>query len=376
MKIHEYQAKEILRQHGARTPRGEVATNAEEAARIASDIGGKVVIKAQVHVGGRGKAGGIKLADTPQQAQEVAERILGMDLKGLVVEKVLVEEALDIAQEYYLGIVLDRARRCNTVMVSAMGGVDIEEVAASHPDKIAYAPIDPLLGLADYQIRQACFGAGLDRAAIRPAGQFLRRLYDAYIAVDANLAEINPLVVTAAGDVIAADAKINLDDSGLMRHPELKELEEDSEATELEAEAHRRGVQYVQLEGDIGVIGNGAGLVMNTLDEVKAAGGEPANFLDIGGGASAEMVRESLEVLLLNPKVRGIFFNVFGGITRCDQVAEGIIAAKQDLDISVPMVVRLTGTNEEQGRALLADAEVTPAASSRAGAAKIVELTS
>ncbi len=375
MKIHEYQAKQILAQHGATVPAGDVAETAPKAEAIARDIGGRVVIKAQVHVGGRGKAGGIKLADGPAEARTAAEAMLGSGLKGLTVEKVLVEQALDIAQEYYLGIVLDRASRRHTLMVSSMGGVDIEEVAATHPDKIAKLPVDPLLGLAEFQVRRACFEAHLDASVVRPAGQFLAALHKAYVAVDANLAEINPLVVSADGRVVAADAKINLDDNGLFRHPELKDLREDSDLTELEAEAQRRDVQFVELQGDIGVIGNGAGLVMSTLDEVKAAGGSPANFLDIGGGASADMVHESLSVLMLNPRVRGIFFNVFGGITRCDEVARGIIRAKQELNIRVPMVVRLTGTNEQAGRRLLSEADVVPAAGSREGAARIVQLT-
>jgi succinyl-CoA synthetase beta subunit len=375
MKIHEYQAKEILRAHGAVTPAGRVATTPEEAFEIASELDTRVVVKAQVHVGGRGKAGGIKLADDAAAARDVAQAILGRDLKGLTVEKVLVEEALDIAQEYYLGIVLDRNNRCNTVMVSAEGGVDIEELAARSPEKIAKLCIDPGMGLADFQMRQLCYDAEIDRKAILPACKFLRGLYNAYLAVDANLAEINPLVVTGEGEVVAADAKINIDDSALYRQPDVAGLEEESEADEIEIEAHRRGIQYVRLDGEVGVLGNGAGLVMATLDEVKNAGGAPADFLDIGGGARADLVLNSLDLIMMTPGVKGIFCNVFGGITRCDEVARGIVEAKHKLNISLPMVVRLTGTNEEEGRRILADAGVVAAESMQEGAAKIVELT-
>lgn len=375
MKIHEYQAKEILRAHGAMTPRGRVATTPEEAFEIATELGTAVVIKAQVHVGGRGKAGGIKVARDARAARDIAEAMLGSDLKGLIVEKVLVEEALDIAQEYYLGIVLDRNVRRHTVMVSAEGGVDIEEVAARSAEKIAKLPIDPRMGLAEFQMRQLCYDAALDRRVITSACKFLHGLYQAYLAVDANLAEINPLVVTAGGEVTAADAKINIDDSALYRHPKIADLAEESEADEIEMEAHRRGIQYVRLDGDIGVLGNGAGLVMATLDEVKSAGGAPANFLDIGGGARADLVLNSLDLIMMTPGVEGIFCNVFGGITRCDEVAQGIIEARTKLSISVPMVVRLTGTNEQEGRHILAEAGVVAAESMQEGAAKIVELT-
>ncbi len=375
MKIHEYQAKEVLRAHGAVIPRGRAAATAEEAFEVASELGGKVVVKAQVHVGGRGKAGGIKVADNAEAARDIAQTMLGSDLKGLTVEKVLIEEAIDIAQEYYLGIVLDRDGRCNTVMVSAEGGVDIEDLATNSPEKIAKLPIDPRMGLADFQMRQVCYDAGIDQSAIRPACAFLRGLYDAYMAVDANLAEINPLVVTGDGEVVAADAKINIDDSALYRQPEMADLAEESEADEIEVEAQRRGIQYVRLDGDVGIIGNGAGLVMATLDEVKNAGGAPANFLDIGGGAQAELVRNCLDIIMMMPGIKGIFCNVFGGITRCDEVAQGILDAKDKLNLSLPMVVRLTGTNEEEGRRMLGDAGVVAAESMQEGAAKIVELT-
>lgn len=374
MKIHEYQAKQVLARYGVPVPAGEVATTPAEVRAIAEKLGKRVVVKSQVHVGGRGKAGGIKLADTPEEAEAVASRILGMDIKGLTVEKVLVEEALNIAREYYLGITLDRGAQRNVLMVSAAGGVDIEEVAAETPEKIARVLIDPALGLRDYQIRDACYAAGLDREAIAGAGKFLKALYQTYIDMDCSLAEINPLVLTAEGTLIAADGKINIDDNAMYRHADLADLAEEGQDNPLEAEAHRRGLQYVYLGGDIGIIGNGAGLVMGTLDEVKDAGGTPANFLDIGGGAKAEVVASALELVLMDPNVKGVLFNIFGGITRGDEVARGIIAGSERLNIQVPIVVRLTGTNEAEGRALLAQTTLVPAETMQEAAAKIVAL--
>ncbi len=374
MKIHEYQAKQLLGRYGVPVPEGEVAVTPQEARAIAEKLGRRVVVKSQVHVGGRGKAGGIKLASTPDEAEAVAGKILGMDIKGLTVEKVLVEAACNIEQEYYLGITLDRAAQKNLLMVSAAGGVDIEEVAASTPEKIARVLIDPAVGLCDFQIRQAVFGAGLDPRALSGAGKFIQALYKAYIDLDCSLAEINPLVLTAEGTLIAADGKITFDENALFRHPELAQYAEGSEEDEIEAEAHRRGLQYVRLGGEIGIIGNGAGLVMGTLDEVKDAGGTPANFLDIGGGAKAEVVANALEVVLLDPNVKGVLFNIFGGITRGDEVARGITEGSKRLDIKVPIVVRLTGTNAEEGRAILAATSLVPAETMQEAAAKIVSL--
>lgn len=374
MKIHEYQAKQILARYGVPTPQGEVATTPAEARAIAEKLGKKVVVKSQVHVGGRGKAGGIKLANNPDEAEQMATQIIGMDIKGLTVEKVLVEEACNIAQEYYLGITLDRAAQKNLLMVSAAGGIDIEEVAAETPEKIARVLIHPELGLCDYQIRDALYASGIDKVALAGAGKFLKALYKTYIEMDCTLAEINPLVLTAEGTLIAADAKIDIDDNALFLHPELSALSEEGEEDPIEAEAHRRGLQYVRLGGEIGVIGNGAGLVMGTLDEVKDAGGNPANFLDIGGGAKAEAVANALEVVLLDPNVKGVLFNIFGGITRGDEVAKGIIAGTERLDIKVPIVVRLTGTNEVEGRELLKQTNLVPAETMQEAAAKIVEL--
>lgn len=374
LKIHEYQAKEILARYGVPVPGGEVASTADEAGAAAERLGGRVVVKAQVHVGGRGKAGGIKLANTPQEARAVAAEMLGRPLKGLVVHRVLVEPALDIRSEYYLGIVLDRAARRNALMVSAVGGVDIEEVAEATPEKIAKAWVEPALGLCDFQVRGLVRDAGLDPAALKHAESFLRALYECYVAVDATLAEINPLVVTADGSVVAADAKINIDDNALFRHPEFEAMKESTEDDPLEAEAHRRGIQYVHLGGEIGIIGNGAGLVMATLDEVKRHGGTPSNFLDIGGGAKADVVASALELVLMDPQVKGLLLNVFGGITRCDEVAKGVLEAAQRVKIQVPVVVRLTGTNEAEGRALLAGSPLIPAETMQEAAAKIVRL--
>ncbi|MCC6445420.1 MAG: ADP-forming succinate--CoA ligase subunit beta [Armatimonadetes bacterium] len=374
MKIHEYQAKQILARFGVPIPPGEVASTPEEAEEAARRLQKRVVVKAQVHVGGRGKAGGVKLARTPEEAGDAARRIIGMDIKGIAVRKVLVEEAADIAEEYYLGITLDRAVRRSVVMVSAVGGVDIEEVAAETPEKIARLHVDPAMGLADFQIRQVCYASGIRKTAVGPASKFLRALYEAYTATDASLFEINPLALTKDGQVIAADAKINIDDNALFRHPDFQEYQEESEEDPIEAEAHRRHIQYVRLGGTVGIIGNGAGLVMATLDEVKRAGGAPANFLDIGGGARAELVRNALEIVLMDREVKGVVFNVFGGITRCDEVAKGILEATAAMKICVPLVVRLTGTNEREGRALLTGTNLIPAETMQEAALHIVNL--
>lgn len=376
MKIHEYQAKQILAKYGVPVPAGHVWTTPEEVERFAASLGKPVVVKAQVHVGGRGKAGGIKVAKDAPEAREIAGNMLGSKLKGLTVEKVLVEEALDIRREYYLGITIDRAAQQNVIMVSSVGGVDIEEVAEQSPDKIAKLDINPATGLHDFHIRQVCYSADLDQAAVSSTLKFLRALYEAYIAIDGTLAEINPLVLTADGSVIAADAKISIDDNALFRHPEFAEWEQESEEDEIEAEAHRRHIQYVRLDGEVGIIGNGAGLVMTTIDEVNQAGGRAANFLDIGGGAKAELVRNALEIVLMDPRVRGVLFNVFGGITRCDEVARGIIEATAAMDIKVPMVIRLAGTMEAEGKALLQGASLIPANTMQEAARKIVKLTS
>ncbi|HEY3268526.1 MAG TPA: ADP-forming succinate--CoA ligase subunit beta [Armatimonadota bacterium] len=370
MKLQEYQAKDILRDYGVPVPSGIVCRTPKQVREAAEQFGGAVVIKAQVLVGGRGKAGGVKVARSEDDAETLGGRILGMDIKGLTVTEVLVEPALDIADEIYVGIVTDRAARRNAVIVSAAGGVDIEQVADETPEKILKARIDPELGLRDYQARELAFGAGLRKEAVAALPKLLAALYRAYLDNDANLAEINPLVVTADGRVIAADAKMVIDDNATYRHPELSGAEEAATEDPLEAEAKRLGINYVRLGGDIGTIGNGAGLAMANLDEVKLVGGAPANFLDIGGGAKAEDVERCLGLILQDPNVKGVMINIFGGITRADEVAKGIVQAQKSLNIRLPLVVRLTGTNEEAGRAILAEADGLIPASSMADAAR------
>lgn len=374
MKIHEYQGKEIFAKYGVPVPQGRVAFSPDEAASIATEIGKTVVVKAQVHAGGRGKAGGIKVAKTPDEARAAAEQIIGMEIKGLKVEKVLVEEAADIKEEYYLGITTDRAARRNIVMVSKEGGIEIEVVAEENPGAIARLHLDPAIGLQDFQIRQLGFEANLPPLALKGMGAFLKALYKVYLDYDCSLAEINPLVLTGDGKLIAADSKIVLDDNALFRHPELAKYREEQEDDEIEAEAHRRGLTYVRLEGDIGIIGNGAGLVMTTLDVVQREGGKPANFLDIGGGAKAELVTKAIDTVLLDKNVKGIFFNIFGGITRGDEVAKGMLSAIETMDIQVPIVVRLTGTRAAEGLALLEGSKLIGAATMQEGAQKIVAL--
>lgn len=377
MKIHEFQAKQVLASHGVPIPRGRVATTPDECAAVAAELGGGLcVVKAQVHVGGRGKAGGVKLAKTPDEARQMGSQILGMDIKGLTVHKVLVEEGIAIDKEIYLGMILDRDTKRIVVMVSAEGGMDIEEVAERTPEKIARCTINPALGLTDYQVRHLCFGAGLPKDKVKEIAVFLKALYQAITQSDATLAEINPLVITKDGVLIAADAKMDIDENALYRQKALAALQESEENDPIEEEARRRGLTYVHLDGDIGIIGNGAGLVMTSLDVVAREGGKAANFLDIGGGAKAEVVRNALEVVLLEPKVRGVVINIFGGITRCDEVAKGVIDAAGKLDIKVPVVVRLEGTSVEEGKKLLAESglNLVPAGSMREAAAKVVEL--
>ena len=360
MKLQEYLGKDLLRHADVPVPPGEVADTPERAEDIARRLG-PVAVKAQVLVGGRGKAGGIKLANSPEEARHVASQILGMDLKGLTVERVLVEKQAEISTEYYAGITLDRARHRFVLMLSSMGGVDIEEVAAQHPGAIVKTWIDPAFGLLDFQITDAMFAAGFDAAAYRDLHRIIKGLYRAMMESDAVLAEINPLAVTPSGGAIAADAKFDLDDHALYRHPDLAEHEAESISDPVEREAARLGVPYVKLDGNIGVIGNGAGLVMMTLDVIKQVGGNPANFLDIGGGAQAERVRESIALVLRDPKVEGIVMNIFGGITRGDEVAKGLLEASRTMDIPVPIAVRLAGTREAEGRALLEGSAYTPA---------------
>ncbi|MFI5271976.1 MAG: ADP-forming succinate--CoA ligase subunit beta [Ktedonobacterales bacterium] len=372
MKIHEYQAKEILSRYHIPVQPGKIATTPAQAESIAREFGVPVVVKAQVYVGGRGKAGGVKLADTPEQTREVAARILGMDIKGLTVEKVLVTPALDIKDEYYVGIILDRASQAPVVMVSAAGGVDIEQVAEEAPEKIIKEPIDIRWGLPPMLARQLLARAGMPHNVVAKGGSILAALYRAYEGADATLAEINPLALTADGQVVAADAKILIDDNALPRQPEYAAWAEPEEANPLEYEAKQAGLTYVKLDGDVGIIGNGAGLVMTTLDMVARAGGKPANFLDIGGGAKAETMKNSLLFVARDPQVKGILVNIFGGITRGEEVANGIILAQPDLPPGMPIVARLSGTGEAEGRALLANAGLTWGYDMRDAAQKIV----
>jgi succinyl-CoA synthetase beta subunit len=354
MKLHEYQAKGVFADAGIPTPASELAETADEAVAAAEEIGYPVAIKAQVQVGGRGKAGGIELVDDAEEAREAAERIIGMDLKGLHVDSVLVEAAVDFVNELYVGVTMDRGEGRPVAMVSTRGGVDIEEVAAEDPDAIAREHVDPAFGLHPYQARRAVYDAGVDRDVAGDVASVLTTLYDLWDDRDATETEINPLMVTSDGDVVAADAVMNVDEDALFRHPDLAEMEDETAADELEAKANEYGFDYVRLEGDVGIIGNGAGLVMTTLDLVDYYGGQPANFLDIGGGAKAERVANALDMVFSDENVEAVVFNIFGGITRGDEVARGINDALGQFDeIPKPVVVRLAGTNAEEGMEIL-----------------------
>ncbi|MDQ3692276.1 MAG: ADP-forming succinate--CoA ligase subunit beta [Chloroflexota bacterium] len=374
MNVHEYQAAELLARHGIPVNAGGVATTPEEAVAVAAEHAGAgaVAVKAQVHTGGRGKAGGIKLARTPAEVRAAAAAILGLDIRGHLVQRVLIVPAVDIAQEFYLGVVLDRSRRRNVLMASAEGGVDIEEVARERPEQIIRALADPLLGLHPYQAREVGFALGLPAARVGGFASIALKLYAAYVAEDATLAEINPLILTGDGDWLALDSKMSFDDNALFRHPETEALRDMAEenATEIEARAH--GISFVKLDGDIGCIVNGAGLAMATMDAVKLHGGEPANFLDVGGGASADQVATAFELVTADPNVRAILINIFGGITRGDVVAEGITDALSTVSVTVPIVVRLSGTNAEEGRELLAAAGLIAVDTMDEAAAQVV----
>ncbi len=373
MNVHEYQAAEVLAAHGIPVNAGQVATTPDEAERIARDLGsGVVAIKAQVHTGGRGKAGGIKLARSPQEARDAAAAILGMDIRGHTVRKVLVVPGADIAQEFYLGVVLDRPNRRTLVMASGEGGVDIEEVARERPERIHRQLADPVLGLHAYQARQLGFALGLPADKVNGFAAIAQRLYATYAAEDASLAEINPLVLTGAGDWLALDAKMSFDDNALFRHPSIEALRDPDEENATELEARRGGISFVKLDGDIGCIVNGAGLAMATMDAVKLHGGEPANFLDVGGGASADQVARAFGLVTADPAVRAILINIFGGITRGDVVAQGIREALGRVNVAVPIVVRLSGTNAEEGRRLLAEAGLTAVDTMDEAAAQVV----
>ncbi len=354
MKIHEFQAKELLRRYDVAVPKGRVATSPEAAADIASDIGGKVIVKAQVHAGGRGKGGGVKLADNPDDAKTAAAAIIGMQLithqtgpQGQKVKQVLVEEASEIAREFYLGMTLDRAQSKVVVMASQEGGVEIEEIATRSPEKILMETVDPAVGFQAFQARRLAFELGLSGPQARSATNLIVALYHAYQGSDCSLAEVNPLVLTAEDRVVALDAKINFDDNALYRHQDLQALRDWDEEENLEVEASEFDLNYIRLDGNIGCMVNGAGLAMATMDIIKLAGGDPANFLDVGGGASAETVENGFRILLKDPNVEGILINIFGGIVRCDRVAQGVIQARKKLEIDVPIVVRLAGTNAD-----------------------------
>jgi len=377
LKLHEYQSKQLFAKRGIPIPRGRVARTPQEARDVAVELGGPVVIKSQVLVGGRGKAGGVKVAKTPDEAQSTAERILGMSIKGLPVRKVLVDEAADIQHEIYLGAALDRGRRRVVMIASAAGGVEIEQVAKDTPEKIIRTWIDPFLGLRDYQARDIAAAINLPKVFWKDFARIAAGLYQTFVEVDASLAEINPLAVIKRGgcdapELIALDGKILIDDNALFRHPDLAEMRDLDDETPSETRAREADLNYIQLDGEIGCMVNGAGLAMATMDIIKLFGGSPANFLDIGGGAQSDRVAKALAIILADPRVKAVMFNIFGGITRCDEVARGILTALEQVPTRVPMVVRLVGTNEEEGRALLANANMITATTLAEAAQKAV----
>ena len=381
MKVHEYQAKQIFAKYGVPVPKGGVASNPAEARNIAAEIGGQVVIKAQVYAGGRGKGGGIKVAKSPDEAEKLAKEIIGMRLvthqtgkDGVPVDKVLVEEAMDIARELYLSIVIDSSRRMPVIMASEAGGVDIEQVASETPEKILKAHADPMTGFQPFIGRRLAFGLNLEAEQVRPAGQLIGNLYRAFREQDASLAEINPLVVTRDGRLLALDAKLNLDDNAVFRHKDYPELRDPAQEDKLDLEAAKHNLSYIRLDGDVGCMVNGAGLAMATMDIIKQMGGEPANFLDVGGGASDEQVIKAFTLMLSAPHVRAVLVNIFGGILRCDIVARGMIEASKQVEIKVPIVVRMRGTNVDEGMKLLADSglPVTLASDLKDAAEKVV----
>jgi succinyl-CoA synthetase beta subunit len=379
MDLLEYQGKQLFAKHGVPVPEGRHATTVEEAVKAADELGYPVVIKAQVQIGGRGKAGGIKLATDGPSAEEHASAILGMDIRGFTVHEVWVEKASDIAEEYYAAVVFDRSAKKPMAMLSRMGGMDVEEVAETDPEAMRMLHVDPLIGFQDFHGRRLAFESGIAADVIRPVGGMLARLYDVFVAEDATLVEVNPLLITSEREVVALDAKVTIDDNALFRHPDVAELRDVSGEDEQERMAKERGLTYVKLDGNVGILGNGAGLVMSTLDVVAQAGGAPANFLDAGGGSKAEAITSAVEVILSDEKVTAVLFNIFGGITRCDEVARGLIEAFDQIKPTVPFVVRLDGTNDVEGRKLLADAalpNVFTEATMLGAAEKVVELAS
>ena len=361
MNIHEYQAKDLFRQYGVETLDGVIASNPDEAAKACKDLGGKIwVVKAQVHAGGRGKGGGIVLCRSADEVYEAASNLIGKNLitpqtttEGVEVRKVYVEEGCNISRELYLGIVLDREKELPVIMASTEGGIEIEEVAHKTPEKILKVHVDPITGLGDWQARKIAFGLGLEGSQIKNCIKFMKQLYQLFVDLDCSIVEINPLVVSSDNEIIALDAKINFDSSGLFRHKEIEELRDTNEEEPLETRANAVGLNYIKLDGEIGCMVNGAGLAMATMDIIKLHGGEPANFLDVGGGADSKQVAEGFKVILSDPEVKAIFVNIFGGIMRCDFIAEGIIEAAKEIDMKVPLIVRLAGTNVELGKKML-----------------------
>jgi succinyl-CoA synthetase beta subunit len=377
MDLLEYQGKQLFAKHGVPVPDGRPATTVPEAVEAAEELGYPVVIKAQVQIGGRGKAGGIKLANDRAEAEQHATAILGMDIRGFTVHELYVERASEIDEEYYAAIVFDRSAKKPMVMLSRMGGMDVEQVAETDPEAMRMLHVDPLLGLQDFHGRRLAFESGIAADVVRPVGALLARLYDVFVREDATLVEVNPLLVTKGREVVALDAKVTVDDNALFRHVDVAEMRDLSAEDPQERMAKERGLTYVKLDGNVGILGNGAGLVMSTLDVVAQAGGKPANFLDAGGGSKAEAITSAVEVILSDDKVSAVLFNIFGGITRCDEVARGLIEAFEQVKPDVPFVVRLDGTNDKEGRALLAEANlpnVHSEATMLGAAEKVVEL--
>jgi len=374
LKIHEYQAKDILRGYDVPIPRFEIATTPAEARKAAEDIGRMVVVKAQVHVGGRGKAGGVKLAKTPDEAEKHAGAILGMDIKGLTVEKVMISDAVDIDREYYIGMIVDRATKKPVYMVSEAGGIDIEQVARETPEKIHKYAVDPEKGLSNEEALELAAKIESRPAVAERVADFISKLYEAFVGSDASLAEINPLVITPDEQVWAVDAKMNIDDNALYRHEEIAAMRDASTETPELKRAREMGLSFVKLDGDVGCVVNGAGLAMTTMDVIAHYGGEPANFLDIGGSSSPDKVVTALQIITSDPNVKSILINIFGGITRCDDVAKGLVQALEQTSITLPIVVRLTGTNEEEARKILAGTEFVSADTMDEAVEKAVEL--
>lgn len=365
MKIHEFQAKEILKTYGVPIPRGEVARTPAKAKKIAEKLGGKIVIKAQIHAGGRGKGGGVKVVDTPEEAYQAAKKIIKMNLvthqtgpEGRKVKQVLVEEGLEVSKELYLGIVVDRAQAKPVIMVSEAGGMEIEEIAAKSPEKILKVSVDPATGFMGFHARKLSFGLGLEKELNKQALGLIAKLYKIFIEQDATLVEINPLVITKDNHLIALDAKMTFDDDALFRHPDIKDFYDPDELDHLEVEASQYRLNYIKLDGNVGCMVNGAGLAMATMDIIKLAGGSPANFLDVGGGASAEQVENAFRILLADENVKVVLINIFGGILRCDRVATGIVEAAKKVELKLPMIVRLEGTNVEEGRKILKESGI------------------